>query len=76
MRGAIWPGFLGLTMSGRCFQGKSFVLDGANNKEDGAEAHGGSMDKVVSGFGGLTIVSAPDDVSWVGIGGVWPGFLS
>ena len=46
------------------------VLNGTDDKEDTAEAHGGSADKVASGFGGLTIVLAPDDMSWVGIMGV------
>ena len=50
-------------MSGRHFQRKSFVLDSTDKKKDVAEARGGSSDKVVSGLGGLTIVSAPDDTS-------------
>ncbi len=61
-------------MSCRSYQRKSFVLDGTNDEEDVAEARGGSSDKVVSGFGGLTIVSAPDDTSWLGVRGIPLGF--
>jgi hypothetical protein len=51
-------------MSGSRYHHQPFVLD-SSAAEEGARD---SADEVASGFGGLTIVSAPEDLSWLGVG--------
>ncbi len=45
-----------------------FCLDSPGDKGNGKL--GGLADEVSSGLGGLTIVSAPGDTSWLGVGGL------
>ncbi len=46
-----------------------FVLESPGNEgEEGAREEGLTVE-VASGLGGLTIVSAPDNMSWIGVGG-------
>jgi hypothetical protein len=52
-------------MSGGRYHRQPFVLDSSAAGEEGA---GDLADEVASGFGGLTIVSAPEDLSWLGVG--------
>jgi hypothetical protein len=55
-------------MAGRRFQCLPLDLDSIDNKADTAEDLGVTMDEVTSGLRGVTIISAPEDSSWLGIG--------
>jgi hypothetical protein len=56
-------------MPTRRYYRQPFVLELPGDEgEEGARKEG-LMDEVTSGLGGLTIVSAPDDMSWIGVGG-------
>jgi hypothetical protein len=51
------------------YERQPFVLDLAGNEGEERASGETLTDAVVSSFGGLTIVSAPDDSSWIGVGG-------
>jgi hypothetical protein len=46
-----------------------FVLESPGNEGEEGACKEGLTDEVTSGLGGLTIVSAPDNTSWIGVGG-------
>ncbi len=52
-------------MSGGRYHHEPFVLDSSAAREEGV---GDLVDEVASRFGGLTIVSALEDSSWLGVG--------
>jgi hypothetical protein len=53
----------------RRYECQPFLLDLAGNEGEERASGETLTDTVASSFGGLTIVSAPDDSSWIGIGG-------
>jgi hypothetical protein len=57
-------------MSGGCFRCDSIVLDETSNDDEVASALGSLPDDLESGLGGLTIMPAANDTSWLGIGGL------
>ena len=60
-------------MPSRRYVRKPFVLDAAGAEGGEAARVDGLADEVASGLGGLTIVLAPDDSSWLKISGKTQG---
>ncbi len=67
---------LGSTMAGRHFQCLSLMLDSSYNEANTALDLRVAMDDVMICLGGMTIVSAPEDFIWLGIGGAPSGMPS